>query len=203
MHFYKILLVSLLLISCKDKVEQPVKTEIKKITKKIPKQTKKEFLLNDDNAIPFFFEYGKKNKENKVRIITSYGNIDIEFVRARSESYNSESRKPLLSTLNIICWAISFDFLSILDCVWLSFFDFSVSFLTSLINTDSASAMRLSVSLGIFLSGEASFEDIIFNNRFLKFQNSVKKLCLKKMLKHLIWQRQLRNQDRIELKEVN
>jgi len=78
MHFYKILLVSLLLISCKDKVEQPVKTEIKKITKKIPKQTKKEFVLNDDNAIPFFFEYGKKNKENKVRIITSYGNIDIE-----------------------------------------------------------------------------------------------------------------------------
>ena len=65
MHFYKILLVSLLLISCKDKAEQPVKTEIKKITKKIPKQTKKEFLLNDDNAIPYFFEYGKKNKENK------------------------------------------------------------------------------------------------------------------------------------------
>ena len=28
---------------------------------------------------------------------------------------NSESRKPLLSTLNIICWAISFDFLSISD----------------------------------------------------------------------------------------
>ena len=78
MHFYKILLVSLLLISCKYKVEEPVKTEIKKITKKIPKQSNKEFLLNDDNAIPFFFEYGKKNKENKVRIITSYGNIDIE-----------------------------------------------------------------------------------------------------------------------------
>ena len=55
MHFYKILLVSLLLISCKYKVEEPVKTEIKKITKKIPKQSNKEFLLNDDNAIPFFF----------------------------------------------------------------------------------------------------------------------------------------------------
>ena len=34
--------------------------------------------MNDDNAIPFLFEYGKKNKENKVRIITNYGNIDIE-----------------------------------------------------------------------------------------------------------------------------
>jgi len=76
MHFYKILLISLLLISCKDKskVEHPVKTEIKKTTKK----TKKEFVLNDDNAIPFLFEFEKNNKENKVRISTNYGNIDVE-----------------------------------------------------------------------------------------------------------------------------
>ena len=47
--------------------------ETKTITK-----IKSEFILNDDNAIPFLFEYGKKNKENKVRIITNYGNIDIE-----------------------------------------------------------------------------------------------------------------------------
>ena len=70
MHFCKILLISLLLISCKDKskVEQPIKTETKKIIKKKAKQIKSEFILNDDNAIPFLFEYGKKNK----------GNIDIE-----------------------------------------------------------------------------------------------------------------------------
>ena len=37
-----------------------------------------EFKLNDENAIPFLFEYGKKNKENKVRITTGYGSIDIE-----------------------------------------------------------------------------------------------------------------------------
>jgi len=80
MHFYKILLISLLLISCKDKskVEHPVKTEIKKTTKKTTKETKKEFVLNDDNAIPFLFEFEKNNKENKVRISTNYGNIDVE-----------------------------------------------------------------------------------------------------------------------------
>ena len=80
MHFYKILLISLLLISCKDKskVEHPVKTEIKKTTKKTTKETKKEFVLNDDNAIPFLFEFEKNNKENKERISTNYGNIDVE-----------------------------------------------------------------------------------------------------------------------------
>ncbi len=34
--------------------------------------------LNTDNVIPFLFEYEKKNKERYVRIITDYGNIDIE-----------------------------------------------------------------------------------------------------------------------------
>jgi len=47
MHFYKILLISLLLISCKDKVEKPVKTEIKKTIIKKPKKIKSEFILND------------------------------------------------------------------------------------------------------------------------------------------------------------
>jgi len=78
MHFYKILLISLLLISCKDKVEKPVKTEIKKTIIKKPKKIKSEFILNDENAIPFLFEYGKTNKQNKVRIVTNYGNIDVE-----------------------------------------------------------------------------------------------------------------------------
>ncbi|MDA9685493.1 peptidylprolyl isomerase [Flavobacteriaceae bacterium] len=33
--------------------------------------------LNEKNAIPFLFEYSKKNLETKVRIITEYGNIDL------------------------------------------------------------------------------------------------------------------------------
>ena len=34
-------------------------------------------VLNDQNAIPFFFQYQKQNKEEKVRISTRFGNIDI------------------------------------------------------------------------------------------------------------------------------
>ena len=43
-----------------------------------PKLVEKKFILNDENAIPFFYEYGMNNKEKNVRIITNYGNIDIE-----------------------------------------------------------------------------------------------------------------------------
>ena len=80
MHFLKILLIFLLFISCKDisnkeKVSKPkLIQEVVKAEKKI---VEKEFTLDDKNAIPFLFKYGKKNKENKVRISTSYGNIDV------------------------------------------------------------------------------------------------------------------------------
>lgn len=80
MHFLKILLIFLLFISCKDisnkeKVSKP--KPIQEVVKAEKKIVKKEFTLDDKNAIPFLFEYGKKNKENKVRISTSYGNIDV------------------------------------------------------------------------------------------------------------------------------
>lgn len=80
MHFLKILLIFLLFISCKDisnkeKVSKP--KPIQKVLKTEKKIVEKEFTLDDKNAIPFLFEYGKKNKENKVRISTSYGNIDV------------------------------------------------------------------------------------------------------------------------------
>ena len=39
------------------------------------------FFLNEKNAIPFFYEYEKENKENKVKIITSFGNIEIELFK--------------------------------------------------------------------------------------------------------------------------
>jgi len=57
-----------------NKVKDAAKKQVKIIT---PKKEKKIY-LNDDNAIPFFYEYAKKNKEDKVRIITKYGNIDIK-----------------------------------------------------------------------------------------------------------------------------
>tara|TARA_B100001057_G_C22862073_1_gene954931 strand:+ start:1390 stop:2076 length:687 start_codon:yes stop_codon:yes gene_type:complete len=85
MHLIKkLLLISTLLIfSCKDnsKKSPPVKT--KAITVKEIKNPKsnENFILNDKNAIPFFYEYEKKNKENMVRIITDYGNIDIKLYK--------------------------------------------------------------------------------------------------------------------------
>ncbi len=36
-----------------------------------------DFKLTDENAIDFLFEYEKKNKENKVKIYTNFGNIEI------------------------------------------------------------------------------------------------------------------------------
>ncbi|MGA0048939.1 MAG: peptidylprolyl isomerase [Flavobacteriaceae bacterium] len=42
---------------------------------------KKPFLLNDKNAIPFFFNYEKENPEDKVRITTRFGTIDIRLYK--------------------------------------------------------------------------------------------------------------------------
>ncbi len=42
------------------------------------KHKKEDFVLTDDNAIPFFFEYAKKNLENRLKIETDYGNFSIE-----------------------------------------------------------------------------------------------------------------------------
>lgn len=75
------MVISLLsFVSCKDiSNNKPTKKIIlKKEIKTKPIEKKEIFLLNDKNAIPFFYEYEKKNKENLVRIITDYGNIDIK-----------------------------------------------------------------------------------------------------------------------------
>jgi len=61
-----------------SKKEKPISKPIKKSIIQKDKEIVKKFKLNDENAIPFLFEYGKKNKENKVRITTGYGIIDIE-----------------------------------------------------------------------------------------------------------------------------
>ena len=67
-------------IGCNEKPKKnklETKVHEKKQLKKVEAIQEKETYLDDKNAIPFLFEYAKKNKENKVRIITKYGNIDI------------------------------------------------------------------------------------------------------------------------------
>lgn len=81
----------LIFFNCEDKQSQqkktpPKKTKISKVELEIKETTidsskltlEERFLpLNDKNAMDFFLEYEKENKENKVRIHTSFGNIDI------------------------------------------------------------------------------------------------------------------------------
>jgi cyclophilin family peptidyl-prolyl cis-trans isomerase len=72
-------LIVVSLTSCKDiSNNSPKKIVTKKVIKKETKKEKKPFLLTDKNAIPFFYEYEKNNKESIVRILTDYGNIDIK-----------------------------------------------------------------------------------------------------------------------------
>lgn len=74
-----------LVIGCEDNKKS--RTEIKKnsfkkelisdsIAKK--KQLKPKIKLTNENAVSFLTEFGKKNLENNIRVITPYGNIDIE-----------------------------------------------------------------------------------------------------------------------------
>ena len=84
----------LLIFNCEDKQTKPkpVEKKVVKIDTIIPEIEEKtieidsskltleeRYLpLNDDNAMDFFAEYGKLNKENKVRIYTPFGNIDLQ-----------------------------------------------------------------------------------------------------------------------------
>jgi len=77
----------LLLFNCEDKQkQQKTKTEAPAIEQKkekekpkvTPNNVEREFpKLNEKNAMEFFLEYEKHNKENKVRITTDFGEIDI------------------------------------------------------------------------------------------------------------------------------
>ena len=85
-HFIILVLVSFLL-GCEDKQSKSKKNQSKVDSIKVekvepkeekPKEPEREFpKLTDKNAMEFFLEYEKVNKENKVRIFTDYGNIDI------------------------------------------------------------------------------------------------------------------------------
>ena len=54
--------------------------EIKKKKDKID-SLNVDIVLDDKNAIPFFFNYEKNNPEDKVRISTRFGNIDIKLFK--------------------------------------------------------------------------------------------------------------------------
>ena len=77
-HLKKIVLFVLLLsISCDEKKDIIVK-KVVKTKKDFKKNTlENEFRLSDDNVMEFFLEYDKNHKENKVRIFTDFGEIDI------------------------------------------------------------------------------------------------------------------------------
>lgn len=79
--------VFLMLINCEDKqsrqktnhstTDSLTQKDIQ-VKKDTPKKKKRKFpKLNDENAMDFFLEYEKENKENKVRITTDFGTIDI------------------------------------------------------------------------------------------------------------------------------
>ena len=88
MNYSNFFLASLILIitGCKNLVEN-TNEKLKiiedediniKDEKILPEQNiEEEFKLTDENVINFLFEYEKNNKENKVRIYTNFGNIEI------------------------------------------------------------------------------------------------------------------------------
>lgn len=83
-----ILLISfmLLLLGCKEEKPDAIKTvttvnkaESKEEQKQVVEEIEREFpKLNSKNAMDFFLEYEKHNKENKVRMTTDFGVIEIE-----------------------------------------------------------------------------------------------------------------------------
>lgn len=84
MRFIVFILACTLFLNCEDKkTKKEVNPTIENISKTEEKDTNKvvserEFpKLTDKNAMEFFLQYEKDNKENKVRITTDFGEIDI------------------------------------------------------------------------------------------------------------------------------
>lgn len=86
MRFILLFCTLSLLFNCEDKQKQQKTTETSKAEQKeandkpkvTPNSVKREYpKLNDKNAMEFFLEYEKEHKENKVRITTDFGEIDI------------------------------------------------------------------------------------------------------------------------------
>ena len=79
---FKLFLITfyILFFSCYKNDKKPKKNiELSKKSEIITEIKKEEkFKLSDENVMEFFLEYDKHNKENLVRIVTDYGNIEIQ-----------------------------------------------------------------------------------------------------------------------------
>ncbi len=88
MKYFIFLCLAILLFNCEDKQSDKKRVKNNVVTDSIQAENikkkdetsepKREYpLLSDKNAMEFFLEYEKLNKENKVRIKTDFGDIDI------------------------------------------------------------------------------------------------------------------------------
>jgi len=84
-----IVLLFIFFISCQDTKSEKKNTTQSSVsetpaltTKKAVKTSEKPFLLTDKNVMEFFLEYDKIHKEDKVRIYTDFGEIDIKLFEA-------------------------------------------------------------------------------------------------------------------------
>jgi len=79
-----LLISTCVFLSCEDtKTSTPTsdesqKTETTKSTKKEKKKEEKNVFITTENVLDYMIAYGKENKEQRVRIVTDFGNIDIE-----------------------------------------------------------------------------------------------------------------------------
>jgi cyclophilin family peptidyl-prolyl cis-trans isomerase len=88
MRFLLVVSIGLLLFNCEDnetskqkdnaetKDSLVIEPKSKKITSKTPKTNFPR--LTDKNAMEFFLDYERENKEDKIRITTDFGTIDIQ-----------------------------------------------------------------------------------------------------------------------------
>lgn len=88
MRFLLVLSIGLLLMNCEDKqtskktkntITKDSVSTLTKSAKPIQKNKESDFpKLTDENAMEFFLEYEKDNKEDKIKIITDFGDIEIQ-----------------------------------------------------------------------------------------------------------------------------
>jgi len=69
------------LTEIENKEQEEIKEKQKDSLKDEEKTKEKSIVLNDQNAIPFFFNYQKEHQEDKVRITTRFGAIDIQLFK--------------------------------------------------------------------------------------------------------------------------
>ena len=78
MRIIYFLIIVCFLIRCNEKKFDTKPVSKKNAKKEIVLKAKEApFKLSDENVMEFFLEYDKYNKENKVRVYTSFGEIDI------------------------------------------------------------------------------------------------------------------------------